>query len=418
MKNSRVKIYIPRTLEKKIRKFLSSPEIIAILGARQVGKTTLMRKIYNELSEPKVFIDFEDQEALNLFDEDIKAFARLYVEGNKYVMIDEVQYSQKGGKHLKYLYDNYKTKFIISGSSSLDIALKAVSFLVGRVFLFELFPLNFEEFCSFKAPRILRLMGERVKKGEAFSLPFHEKLLGHFEEFALWGGYPRVVLSEEEEEKQEVLKNIYNTYLLKDLRGFFRLATESNIQKLIRALAFQVGNLIQYNELSRLAELSYGVLKKHLAILEETYILKLSKPFFTNKRIEIVKNPKIYFIDTGLRNYICQDFRALNNRPDSGALLENTVATEFIKRQLELMHWRTKSKGEVDFVLTGRSGVIPVEVKSGIVKNAGKAFLSFIEKYNPSRAYLLHTGTVLSKSNADLIDIQFMPAYTAGFLEL
>ena len=302
-------------------------------------------------------------------------------------------------------------------SNPLDISLKAASYLVGRVFIFELFPLSFEEFLSYRDLKTLKLMIERLKKGESFSAPFHERLLRYFEEFSIWGGYPRVVLSADEEEKQEVLKNIFNTYLLKDIRGFFRLATESNIQKLIRALAFQVGNLIQYNELSEVAQLTHATLKKHLSILEETYILKLLKPFFTNKRTEIAKNPKAYFIDTGLRNYICQDFRSWNNRPDSGSLIENTVATEFLKKKLDFKYWRTKSKGEVDFILTSISDTIPVEVKLGTVRNPGKAFLNFIQRYTPRKAYVLHTGTISSREYP-VLAIWFMPVYGAAFLKL
>ncbi|HID09603.1 TPA: hypothetical protein EYP13_05210, partial [Candidatus Micrarchaeota archaeon] len=133
MKNSRGKIYIPRILERKLRDLLSNPEIIALLGARQVGKTTLMRHLFRNLPGQKVFLDFEDPEALSLFDEDIRSFAGLYVEGKDYVFLDEFQYSRQGGKHLKFLYDRYPAKFMISGSSSLDVALKTAGALVGRV---------------------------------------------------------------------------------------------------------------------------------------------------------------------------------------------------------------------------------------------------------------------------------------------
>ena len=415
MKNSRVKIYIERILEGKIEKLLTSPEIIAILGARQVGKTTLMKRLYDDLPEPKAFVDFEDQEVLSLFEEDVKAFAQIYVQGKRYLLIDEFQYSKKGGKHLKYLYDNFETKFIISGSSSLDISLKAVSYLVGRVFILELFPLSFEEFLSYKDPDLLALAKERLGREETLPSALHERLLDSFEEFSIWGGYPRVVTASDEEERREVLKNIFNTYLLKDIRGFFRLATEANIQKLIRALAFQVGGMIQYNELSQVSELPYSALKRHLAILEETYILELVRPFYTNKRLEITKNPKVYFVDPGFRNYICQDFRGWNKRADTGSVIENAVATELMKKGLEFRYWRTKAKGEVDFVISEGSDIIPLEVKSGVIRNPGKGFLSFLQKYSPPRGYLLHAGSSSHKVYQG-VKIHFLPLY--GVLSL
>ncbi|MBW2040113.1 MAG: ATP-binding protein, partial [Deltaproteobacteria bacterium] len=307
IKNSRAKIYIRRELEEKIERFLHSPEIIAIVGARQTGKTTLMGKVFEGVKDDAVFLDFEDREVLSLFQEDVKAFAKLHVEGRKFVFIDEFQYAEEGGRLLKYLYDHYPTaKFIISGSSGLDLTVKAVRYLVGRIFAFELFPFNFTEFLSFKEPNLYEgfYKGwiEDIGNCEEISQPLHKRLMSLWEEFSIWGGYPRVVLSDSDEEKKEVLKGIINTYLLKDIRGFFRLATERHLQRLMKALALQIGNLVHYNELSQASDLPYKALKEHLSILEQTYILRFAVPYYTNKRLEVVKNPKVYFGDTGLRN--------------------------------------------------------------------------------------------------------------------
>ena len=185
--NSRDKNYIHRDLEGKIRRFLDTREIIAIFGARQVGKTTLMRHVFDTLPEPKVFLDFEDPELVNLFDEDIKAFARLYVEGQKYLFIDEFQYSQSGGKNLKFIYDQYQAKILITGSSSLDLAVRTASALVGRIFLFELYPLSFSEFLSYKMPRIRSLIQERIPANEPFPTDLHNQLIKLVQEFTVWG---------------------------------------------------------------------------------------------------------------------------------------------------------------------------------------------------------------------------------------
>ncbi len=416
MKNSRDEIYIPRILERKLRDLLSVPEIIALLGARQVGKTTLMRHIFRDLSGRKVFLDFEDPEVLSLFDEDIRAFAGLYVEGKDYVFLDEFQYSRQGGKHLKFLYDRYPPKFVVSGSSSLDVALKAAGALVGRVILLELFPLSFEEFLSFRDPKLLPLVREHIRDLVPISTPLHRRLLGHLEEFTLWGGYPRVVTSGSPEEKAEVLRNLLTTYLMKDIRGFFRLATEYPLQKLMRALALQIGNLIQYTELSQLSGLPYSELKRHLAILEETYILRFCRPFFTNRRLELVKNPKVYFLDLGFRNHLVRDFRRWDARPDVGPLMENFVASELTKKGYELRFWRTKSGAEVDFVLETGEGPLPLEVKAGTTRVVGKSLRSFIKKYRPEVAYVFHTGNVRS-TVVEGTEVLFLPLYALPLLD-
>ena len=416
MKNSRDKIHIIRGLEEKLRRFLGAPEIIAIVGARQVGKTTLMRRIFGELPGSKVFLDFEDPEVLALFDEDVRAFARLYVEGKDYVFLDEFQYSRQGGKHLKFLYDHYRTKFVISGSSSLDLAVKTASALVGRVIMLELFPLNFAEFLSYLDHDLLPLVREHIRNLKPLPFPLHRRLLQYVEEFTRWGGYPRVAIAPTPEEKAEILKNLLITYLMKDIRGFFRLATEYPLQKLMRALALQVGGLIQHNDLSQISGLSYHELKKHLAVLEETYILRFSRPFFTNKRLELVKNPKAYFVDLGFRNHLIQDFRGWSSRPDVGPLLENFIASELLKRGCPLRFWRTKSGAEVDFVIETREGSLPLEVKAGAASVPGRSLRSFLKKYRPTVAYILHTGNLQTKT-VERTPVQFMPLYAVSFLE-
>ena len=395
---------------------MDTPEILAVFGARQVGKTTLMRHVFDSLEEPKIFLDFEDPELVSLFDEDVKAFAQLYVEGKKYVFIDEFQHSNVGGKHLKFLYDHYSAKFLVSGSSSLELAVKAASALVGRIFILELYPLSFQELLSYRAPQLFSLLREKISGNEGLPRVLHSQFMDLLEEFTLWGGYPRIATARDSEEKIQILKGILSTYLLRDIQGFFRLATESGFQKLLKALALQVGGLVRYGELSQVSGLSYSALKKHLSILEETYVISLARPFFTNRRLEIVKNPKIYFQDLGIRNYLCRDFRNWEVRTDRGALIENFVASELLKKGIPLRFWRTKSGGEVDFVIQGNGEVTPVEVKSGVAATPGKSLVSFIKKYRPSRAYVFHSGG-LSFSEVDGTKVWFWPLYAVSCLE-
>lgn len=141
--------YIPRKLEGEINKYIDGPEIVAVVGPRQCGKTTMLRHIAERLDN-STFLSFEDHEVLELFETNIKQFAKLYTDKYKYVFIDEFQYSKIGGKQLKFLYDLHHTKIFISGSSAIDLTINAVKYLVGRVLIMSLYPLDFIEFIGYK----------------------------------------------------------------------------------------------------------------------------------------------------------------------------------------------------------------------------------------------------------------------------
>ena len=415
IENGRVKIYVKRNLEDKIEKLMDAPEIIAIFGARQVGKTTLMRKIFEKIVGRKIFLDFEDPEMVGLFDEDIKAFSKLYVENYEFIFIDEFQHSQTGGKGLKYIYDTFKKKIFISGSSSLELTVKLASALVGRIFILELYPLSLEEFILFRTPEMYYMAISYLEKQKEVPTHLHKQLLRELDEFLVYGGFPRVAIEKTLDLRKEILKNLYITYLIKDIKEFFRLSSEYSFQKLIKLLSLQVGSLVNYSELSRTAALSLNEVKRNISVLEETYIVRLSRPYFTNKRTEVVKNPKIYFIDNGLRNYIIQDFREPLTRPDIGQIVENFVASEIVKSGKELKFWRSKSKAEVDFVIESPGYPIPVEVKSGIAKSPGKSLISFVSKYGPKKAFVLHRGNY-SRRTINGTEILFMPLYAVNLI--
>lgn len=363
-------IYIQRKLEQSIRKFLDAPEIIAILGARQCGKTTMMKHFIEELPKA-VSLSFEDQKTLALFEQAPDDFITAYVKGNRYLFIDEFQYAKHGGKILKYIYDREKVKIIISGSSALEITVRAVKYLVGRIIVFDLFPFDFEEWLTAKDQSMLKVL-QRYKKQKKTSKsapsipsPVHEKFIGLYEEYVRFGGYPRVVLEESLERKEQLLQNIYNTYFLREVRDVLGLIDDYKLQMLLKALSLQVGNLIEYGELGRLSGFSFPTLKKNLNFLEKTYVCRFVRPFYKNKRTEIVKNPKVYFFDTGLRNATIGDFRKFSDRPDAGAMLENGLAMEMMKKGYDINFWRDKKQHELDFIINrGNQDIIALESKS------------------------------------------------------
>jgi len=407
-------MYIERKIEPLILGYLEKKEIIAIVGPRQAGKTTLLKNIQARL-ENSIFLSFEDREDLELFEQDIKGFAKKYLH-HKYIFIDEFQYSKNGGKLLKYLFDTFPdNKIIISGSSAIDLTIHAIKYLVGRVLVFNLYQLDFEEFLKFKDDNLFRIYADNkkivdLKNNKIGALSISKNIIEQFnkilEEFIIWGGYPRVVLAETEEEKKIILKNIYNTYFLRDVKDLLGLADDFKLSRLLRALSVQIGQLIAYNELGDVSGYDYITLKKYINILEKTFICKTIRPFFVNKRTEIVKNPKVYFFDTGLRNYAINDFNKLENRLDKGFLYENFIATQFIKYDMEINFWRTKSDSEVDFVFEVNNERIPLESKSNFSKTKiSKSLTTFMGEYEPSFA------VIANESLCEIVDMNKTRVY-------
>ncbi len=378
-------MYIHRFLEDKIRKYLDKSEIIAVVGPRQSGKTTMLKNIFKDLKNA-VFLDFEDRETLELFSEDIKSFIELYIKKYDYLFIDEFQYVREGGKNLKYIHDNYKTKIIISGSSVSGLSIQSIKYLVGRIFIFNLYPFSFEEFLSYKEPELY----SKIYVKKKLSQPIIERIIPHFQEFCVFGGYPRVILTEDKEEKETVLKNIYNTYFLKEIKEILNLPEDYKLSRLINALSLQIGNIINYNELSSITGFKHKDLLNYMNILEKTFICLRSRPFYKNKRTEIVKAPKIFFLDNGFRNIVIKNLETIKNRQDKGLLYENFVASEIAKKDIDVRYWRSKAKAEMDFVVEKEGKIIPIEVKSDLINpKSTKSFLSFINKYKPEKKLIL-----------------------------
>ncbi|NOY52418.1 MAG: ATP-binding protein [Deltaproteobacteria bacterium] len=413
-------MYIKRDLEAIIRKYLPTPEILAIIGPRQSGKTTLLKQIVKSLSKA-VFLDFEDRDLLSLFNTDIKAFFNIHVKGADYLIIDEFQYAADGGQKLKYLYDTYGIKIIISGSSVLDLTHQAIKYLVGRIFIFHLPVFTFQECLAYREPGLYenvyldakektdRYMQGKRKTPPKLSEHVGREILKHYHEYAIFGGYPRVVLAEGKKEKITVLKNIYNTYLLREIRDILQLSTENELRKLVKALSLQAGSMIVHNELGQVSSLNFSRLRSHLAILEKTFVIKRLTPFCKNRRTEIAKTPKVYFWDNGFRNMVINNFQPLDERTDRGCLNENFVAGQLLKRGYEVHYWRTKSKAEIDFVIEAQGLNIAIEVKSLLASNkGGRAVFHFREKYPVDRMIVLSENYCFFDRNKD---IAFLPVY-------
>ena len=394
-------MYVLRELQEKIEPFLSRKEALAVIGPRQAGKTTFIQHIAGKLQEQgkKVkFITFERRDDLLLFNGNIEDFKEI-VKQYDCVIIDEFQYASQGGQKLKYLYDTTEVKFVISGSSSLELTFQTGKYMVGRLLEFPLLPFSFHEFLSFKDLELYRLIGQKnfenildFNLDQRFGEEINGRLVVLLEEYVLYGGYPAVVLAGTKEEKRKILEGITENYLLRDVKDLLRLATSDELWQLEKFLAGQIGGMVKYEELSGVSGLRYPEVKKHLNILEKTYVISLVKPFFINRRTELTKNPKVYFHDTGLRNSVLSDFRPLSDRNDTGALMEN-YAFSLLSRRYGMpplvKYWRTKSKAEVDFIVEEGQSPYPFEVKYSSKKIIGKSLHSFIEKFHPPTAVIL-----------------------------
>lgn len=329
-------LFIRRKIDTKIQEYLKLPEILAIVGPRQSGKTTYLKHLIDEKGGE--FISFEDVDTLNLFNNDIKKFADAYFSGTDLLCIDEFQYAKAGGKNLKYIFDTYKDKkIIISGSSAIDITIHALKYLVGRVIVVNLWPFDKDE---------IRTVFPQ----------FTEKEL--YDYYATYGGYPRVAIASSNEERKVILKNIYNTYFLREVKDILGLVDEYKIQKLLVYLAQSAGSNISYSKLSNACDLNERDVRKYLEFMNKTFVVYLVTPFFTNKLKEIVKQPKTYFFDIGFLNHI------LSYEVEPGKKLEQVAVMELIKAGFDIKYWRDKQNREMDFVVyRGNKLVVALESK-------------------------------------------------------
>ena len=213
-------------------------------------------------------------------------------------------------------------------------------------------------------------------------------------EHMTYGGYPKVVTTSENEMKRIILLDLYETMLFKDISRTFSIQDLAALERFVRYLAAGVGALLSYQKVSNELNISFQTIKKYLDAMEKSYLVVPVRPFFTNKKKELIKQPRYYFLDTGLRNAIARSF---DTEPD-GALFENYVLSELVKMGLSPRYWRTKAKAELDFIVERKGGIIPVEVKlKALPGKIERSLRSFISTYEPEMAVVVsyrgETGT-------------------------
>jgi len=361
-----------RDLYNQLYQHLDKKEYSIIIGARQVGKTTLVQKLYSELKKSfsdVYYISLENSKILqeiNLDYENLFHYARHpenpLVSQNRQrvvVFIDEIQYIENPSNFLKYLFDTYQEnlKIIATGSSAFYLDTKFTDSLAGRKRIFHLKSLNFPEFLSFKDAEELRKELNQIRENDQYMSSFYNDLLFYFNEYLTYGGYPRIVLENDIEEKKQYLEELINSFLKKDIYES-KIEHEQKFFNLCTLLAAQTGQIINKSELSNTLGLNRRTLEKYLYILQKCFYVYLLPPFYQNLRKEITKMPKIYFNDLGLRNKLLNRFHNIINREDKGQLIENYIFIRLgeLYTKDQIRFWRTADRNEVDFVVTETYG--------------------------------------------------------------
>jgi len=419
-----------REIMNSIWEWINDPRIIVLVGSRQVGKTCILyllikRLIENGIKPDSVFyFDLEDFEFLNLFNAGVRDVLRyLEIQGmnhneRNYIFVDEIQYMEDPSNFLKLVADHHKSlKFICSGSSTLEVRRKFTDSLAGRKVVFEIPTLTFRERLLFKGEGTLMKLLKDYPFDDIGEPPLdihRRQLQSHYEQHVIYGGYPAVVLENDRERKLRLLRDIYESYVRKDINQLFTVENITSFNNLVKMLALQIGNLVNLHELTTNLSISRPTVEKYLLTLENTFILKRIPPFFANKRKEIVKMPKVYYHDTGMRNQVIRNFQQLSLRTDAGALVENSVFKSLnVRLSLleDLKFWRMKNGSEVDFIVEGEQ-LMPVEAKYTEMNSprVHSGIRSFIGNYNPPRAIVV-TKDYFEKVEVNDCYVIFMPAY-------
>ncbi len=362
---------ITRLLEKSVRNRLFSGKAIVIMGARQVGKTTLLENLIKSKANVR-WLYADEQDVQTLFANPSSTQLRQEFGDAKIVVIDEAQRIKDIGIKLKLITDQIKdVQLLVTGSSAFELANKINEPLTGRKWEYNLYPISFEEMVNHHG-----LLTEK-------------RLLKHR---LIYGYYPEVVLAKGNE--KEVLNQLSDSYLYKDLLSWSQIKKSDKLVRLLQALAYQLGNQVSYNELGNLVGLDNETIESYIQLLEQAYIIFRLGTYRRNLRTELKKTRKIYFYDNGIRNALIANFQQADLRQDMGALWENFMVSERMKYNayhhnwVNRYFWRTSAQQEVDYLEEGDGQLWAYEFKWA-THTKGRITKAFTNAYPNAKAAII-----------------------------
>lgn len=374
-------MFYPRTILPQLENELKTEQVVVITGMRQVGKTTLLKNLFGQIgSDNKAFLDFENPLHRKVFEEEdyeniwnnLQEF-NINKEGKAFIFIDEIQNLPKASSAIKYLYDHWKVKFFLTGSSSFYLKNLFPESLAGRKLIYEVYPLTFAEFLTFKKVRREKILDFKEKAEQKNKIRY-EKLSKFFLEYVQYGGFPRVVLEMKRERKNQILEEIFKSYFEQDVKTLADFKNLSRLRDLILLLIPRVGSKLDISKLANDLDVSRETVYSYLSFLEKTYFIQLLAQFSKSIDRQAAGSKKVYLCDSGLANLLGQ--------PSEGQQLENSVFQAL--RPHHKFNYYQKNSKEIDFIVDDKIGL---EVKKSVsardIQNLQKRSerLSLEEKY-------------------------------------
>ena len=324
---------IKRYLLENLKKDLNKNKALLLLGARQVGKTTLLQDLSKSWNDT-LWLTGDELETQRMFENPTTTRFKAEFSGIKYLIIDEAQRLPNVGLGLKLITDHLNNiQLLVTGSSAFELSNRLNESLMGRTYEYQLFPLSFSEMADFHTLR-------------------EEKRLLLYR--LIFGYYPNVVVQPEDNKK--ILYNLVQNFLYKEMLMLEGVKKSDKIVKLLQALAFQIGSQVSYNEISKIVGLNAATVEKYIIMLEQSFVIFRLGTFSRNLRNELSKSRKIYFYDNGIRNALIDNLSSVEVRTDVGALWENFLVSERMKflknneRWCKRYFWRTKEQQEIDYI--------------------------------------------------------------------
>lgn len=376
---------IERPIFNEISKALSDSRIIVITGMRRVGKTTAVRWLMNQIStNNKLFMDLERLDQRAVFEEQnydlvLNYFRNQGLDPSKpmTIALDEIQYVPNLPSVIKYLYDHYGIKFILTGSSSFYLKNYFSESMAGRKIVYEMFPLSFGEFLSFREVPYFR---KQLFSEMLFDKHEYERLKAEYDEYINYGGLPNVVLEPNVEVKREILNDIFSSYINIDVQTLADFRKIGELQRLLQTLAIRMGNRIDYSKLSLIVGISRPTLNEYLEFLEKTYII-YQLPAYSSVDKSVALGKKLYFRDNGIASILAH--------PGEGALYENAIFNQ-LREYGDLAYLAKGKEFEIDFILNAEnSEANALEVKYHPVETDEKKLQKIAKKYKINNYWIV-----------------------------